>query len=59
MTDKPKWTVQDTMEEVAAKYSDVLRRLAGNGHTNGCSCLECLFVAYGREVKEAAQGQSP
>ena len=37
----------DSINEIAEKYG---------GHTNGCSCLECQFVAYDREVKQAAQG---
>ena len=51
------WTVQDTINEVIEKYSGVMERLAGNGHTNGCSCLECQFVDYDREMRAAVQKQ--
>ena len=49
------WTIQDTIDEVSRKYDNVMRRLAGNGHTNGCSCLECQFQDYDREIKAAVR----
>lgn len=41
----------DSLDEIFEQYHWLFQRLAGNCHTNGCSCLECQAETFMRSVQ--------